>query len=144
MKDVVTVEIDAPQERVAELFADPRNAPAWMTDLKSYQPLPGEPGMPGSTYRLLQQGGKLAFVVTVVERDLPNEILLSLDSPKVAVSVRAKFIAFDGRTKLVSIEKFRFKGLFGPIVGLLAKRSIRKAHSGQMQSFKRYVEKGRQ
>ena len=61
-----------------------------------------------------------------------------------AVSVRAKFIAFDGRTKLVSAEKFRFKGLSGPIVGLLAKRSIRKAHSGQMQSFKRYVEKGRQ
>jgi hypothetical protein len=143
MKDVVTVEIDAPQEKVAELFADPQNNPEWMTDLKSYQPLDGEPGMPGSTYRLVQQGGKLAFVVTVVERYLPSEVSLSLDSPGVAVSVRAMFIALGSRTRLISIEKFRFKGMFGPIVGLLAKRSIRRAHSGQMDAFKRFAEERR-
>ena len=42
MKSVVEVEIDMPLQEVAELFADPRNNPQWMHDVKSYEPVSGE------------------------------------------------------------------------------------------------------
>jgi uncharacterized membrane protein len=53
MKSVVQVEINAPASEVATLFADPRNSPKWMLDLDRYEPVSGEQGMPGSTYRLV-------------------------------------------------------------------------------------------
>jgi len=143
MKDIVTVEIDAPQTTVAELFADPRNNPKWMEDLKSYEPLSGEPGTPGSTYRLAQRNGDLTFTATVIVRDLPDEVRLALDSPSVAVSIRTTFDERGRHTQLVSTERFRFKGPFGPLFGWLAKRSIHRAHSRQMRAFKRYVENDR-
>jgi len=140
MKDVVSVEIDAPQAKVAKLFADPRNNPKWMEDLARYEPLSGRQGMPGSTYRLAQQDGSRTFTTTVVARDLPREVRLALDSPDVAVSIQNTFSKRGNRTRLVSTERFKFKGLFGPIFGWLARRSIHRVHARQMQAFKCFAE----
>ena len=51
VKSVIEVEIDMPLQEVAELFADPRNHPKWMHDVKSDEPVSGEPGM-HATYRM--------------------------------------------------------------------------------------------
>jgi hypothetical protein len=110
MKDVVTVEIDAPQATVAKLFADPGNNPKWMEDLARYEPLSGRQGMPGSTYRLAQQGGKLTFTATVLARDLPREVRLALDSPDVAVAIHTAFSKRADRTRLVSHRAFQVQG----------------------------------
>ena len=74
MKDIVVVEIDAPQERVAALYADPENTTKWMDDVERYEPLSGEQGMPGSTYRLIPKQGSMVFTATVVKRNLPSEL----------------------------------------------------------------------
>jgi hypothetical protein len=34
-----------------------------------------------------------------------------------------------------------FKGLFGPLFGWLARRSIHRAHAKQMEAFKRFAER---
>jgi len=140
MKDIVTVEIDAPQAKVAKLFADPRNNPEWMEDLARYEPLGGRQGMPGSTYRLAQRNGQLTFTATVVARDLPREVRLALDSPSVAVAIRNTFAKRGNSTRLTSTEEFRFKRWFGPVLGWFAKHSIHRAHAKQMQAFKRFAE----
>ncbi|HVR41692.1 MAG TPA: SRPBCC family protein [Thermoanaerobaculia bacterium] len=143
MKDVVTVSIDAPVATVAELFANPENGAKWMEDT-TYEPISGEPGMPGSQYRLVSRYGKLTFTTTVVARDLPREVRLFLDSPTVSVSIRAGFVAIaPARTQLTSDELFRFKGVFNGLFGIFARRSIRNAHRRQMESFKRFVEQTR-
>jgi len=46
----------------------------------------------------------------------------------------------DGRTRLVSEEEFRFKGLWRAAFGVLAWSAIRKAHRRHIESFKRFVE----
>ena len=53
MKSVVELDIDVPREKLAALSADPANITKWMDDLERYEPLTGEPGMPGSTYRMV-------------------------------------------------------------------------------------------
>ena len=99
----VEVAIEAPQTQVADLFADPRNSTKWMDDLERYEPIRGEPGMPGSTYRLVPKRGKMVFTVTVVERDLPTRLQLSLDASNVTVAVSARLSKLpDGRTLLTS------------------------------------------
>ena len=142
MKSVVRVELDAPQESVAGHYADPRNSTKWMVELERYVPLTGEPGMPGSTYRLVSDQPHLDFVATVIERRLPDEVRLRLDAPSLSVDVHVGFDSLpDDRTRLVSTEVFRFKGLFGRAMSLFARKSIHEAHLKQMKAFKAYAER---
>jgi hypothetical protein len=141
MRSVVELEVDVPQERLAALFADPDNSTRWMDDLERYEPMSGEPGMPGSTYRLVPKTGKMVFVATVISRKLPNEVRLNLDASSVAVSVTGTFVALSSdRTRLVSEEVFSFKGPFHKLFGLVAQRAIRNAHRRHMEAFKRFAE----
>jgi hypothetical protein len=97
--------------------------------------------MPGSTYRLAPKAGEMIFVATVVSRDLPSEIRLSLDASNVIVSITARFLPLSSeKTHLISEEGFRFKGLLGKLVGFFAHGSIRKAHRRHMNAFKRFAE----
>ena len=108
-------------------------------DLERYEPLSGEQGMPGSTYRLVSKD--MTFVVTVVSRTLPDRVSLFLDSDSVTVSIDVEFAASSPRsTRLVSTEIFRFKGLLRRVFGLLARSSIHSVHRRQMEAFKRFAE----
>lgn len=141
MKDVVTVEINAPLAKVAALFADPTNSEKWMEDTR-YAPLSGEQGALGSKYLLTQKKGELAFEVTVGARDLPKMVQLILESPAVKVRIAVTFHASgQAVTRLTSEEVFTFHGVMGKMFGLLGRRSIRSAHRRQMESFKRFAEK---
>jgi polyketide cyclase/dehydrase/lipid transport protein len=141
MKSLIEIEVHRPQSQVATLMADPMLSTKWMDDLERVEPISGEPGMPGSKYRLVPKRGKMVFVVTVDSRDLPKESRLTLDSPSVSVSVNVTFrtVAPD-RTILVSEEVFRFKGLIRRLVGFFASGAIRKAHRKHIEAFKRYAE----
>lgn len=141
MKSIVELDINRSQQQVAMLFADPENNPKWMDDLARYEPLSGQPGMPGSTYRLVPKKGEMVFLATIVSRNLPNEIRLSLDASNVTVSITARFIQLSvEKTRLVSEEEFSFKGLVGKLVGFFAQGSIRKAHRRHIEAFKRFAE----
>ena len=141
MKSVVALDINLPQRRLAELFTDPSNAPKWMDDVERIEPVTGEPGEPGSVYRLVPKRGKLVFVATVVARELPTQSQLSLDAPSVSVSVTAKlFKLSEQRTKLTSEETFRFKGPFNRVFGFVARGAIKRAHRRHIEAFKRFAE----
>jgi hypothetical protein len=141
MKSIVELDIQVPQERLATLFADPENNMKWMDDLDRYEPVSGQPGLPGSKYRLVPKKGKMVFVATVLSRDLPNESRLSLDASNVAVSITGRFVALSPeKTRLISEEVFSFKGLVSKFFGFFAQGAIRKAHRRHMEAFKRFAE----
>ena len=142
MKSVIELDIDVPQAKLAELFTDPRRNPEWMDDLERIEPVAGNPGEPGSTYRLIPKRGNLIFVARVISRELPTEARLVLEAPSVSVAVTGKFFALSEKTtRLVSEEVFTFKGIFGKIVGFFAEGSIKDAHRRHMESFKRFAER---
>jgi hypothetical protein len=141
LKSVVELEIDAPRPKVAQLFADPLDNPRWMEDIERVEPIRGEPGVPGSIYRLVPKRGKMVFEATVVSRKLPTELKLALDAPGVSVDVNGTLLESSAeRTKLISEETFRFKGALRKLFGFLAQGAIRRAHRRHMESFKRFAE----
>jgi hypothetical protein len=143
MKSIVELEIEAPLEKVAALLADPGNMTKWMDDLERVEPVSGEPGMPGSTFRMVGKAGspQSDFVVTVTARTLPETLGLKLQSPSVDVAVADTFTALSAcRTKLVSEEVFRFHDLFNTVFGFLAQSTIRKHHRRHIECFKRFAE----
>ena len=141
MKSTVEVEINKPRQEVAKLFADPANNPKWMHDLKRYEPISGEQGETGSTYRLVPKKGNMIFLATVVSRN-PNELKLDLEASNVHVLVTGKLKALSpARTKLISEEVFTFKGFFNRIFGFFAGKSIKSAHHRHIEGFKQFAEK---
>ena len=44
MRSVVDLNIQAPRDPVAALFADPMNSPKWMDDIDRCEPISGTPG----------------------------------------------------------------------------------------------------
>jgi len=123
MKSVVKLDIQAPRDAVALLFADPANNPKWMHDLDRCEPMAGTVGMPGSTYRMVPKKGDMVFVATVLSRDLPEEVKLLLDGRNLVVSITDRFRATSqGVTTMLSEEDFRFKGMFSRVFGFVAQR----------------------
>ena len=142
MRSIAVVDIDAPRESVAERYADPRNNEKWMTDLERFEALAGDPGMPGSRYRLISDQPHLNFVVTVVERRLPESVKLRLEAPSLSIDVHVTFVGVAGeQTRMKSEEVFHFKGIFGRGMSLFARKSIQGAHQQQMNAFKAYAER---
>jgi hypothetical protein len=143
MTSRVELDIRARQEAVAEAFAEPRNNLAWMEDIDRIEPLTGELGQAGSTYRIVPKSGNRIFIARVANRALPAELKLALDSPDVSVAITDTFHRItDDTTKLVSEEIFTFKNSFGKIAGLFGRTAIRRAHRRHMEAFKRFVESG--
>jgi len=141
MKSIVEVEINRPQKETAELYADPRNNLQWMHDIARYEPLNGEEGMPGSTYRLVPKEGDMIFVATVVERDLPNQLKLRFEASDVDVDITGTFSSLSAtRTKLISEEVFTFNGADEETVSSSVKEDIKAAHRSHIEDFKRFSE----
>ena len=142
MRSIVELEINAPQAKVAELFADLRAFPQWMDDVERIEPV-GEPAglAPERAYRLVPKKGRSAFVARVVRRDPPFRSRLTLRSRNVSVDVTGTFVRLsDDRTKLVAKNEIGFRGLLSRALGLLGWRAIRRAHRRHMESFKRFAE----
>jgi len=138
IKSVVELEINVPQDKLAELYADPDNNKKWMDDLDLYEPISGEPGMVGSKYRFGQNGNrKMVFVATVTARNLPDEVKLTLDAPNVQVSVTVKFYALTPEmTKFISEEVFLLEGIINEMV----EKGIKDTHRRHMVAFKHFAE----
>ena len=142
MKSTVELDIDLPQVRLAGLFADPANSTKWMDDLERYEPVSGQPGSPGSTYRLVPKKGDMVFLATVISNDLPHESRLRLDGSNVLVSITVRYVALSPqKARLISEEVFTFKGLLGRIMGFVARPAIRRAHRRHMEAFRRFAER---
>lgn len=141
MRSVVDMTIDAEPERVARLYSDQSNTVKWMDDLDRCDPIGGDDGMPGSTYRMVSKDGRMNFVATVVALDLPRHVELQLNSEDVTVGVDVRMSWLpEGGTRFISTETFRFKGALHKGVSLLARRAIKAAHRRHMEGFKRFVE----
>jgi hypothetical protein len=141
MRSVVEVEIDLPQARIAELHGNPELSTKWMEDIERYEPVAGQPGVAGSQYRLVPKRGSMVFLATVIQRDLPNELRLRLDTKGIEILVTVRFSPLPaGRSRLVSEQTFRFRGMLRRVFGLLGRGSIRRAHRRHIQAFKRFAE----
>jgi uncharacterized protein YndB with AHSA1/START domain len=142
MKSVIELEINAPQDRVAELFDNPRMFPRWMDDVDRVEPLSNTSYLSlGADFRIVPKTGKRIFRGRLLRREPPYRSRLRLEAPTVSVDRRGTFIRLsDQRTKVISEEVIGFKGLIGRVRGMLGRRAMKRLHRRHMESFKRFVE----
>src|SRR3990172_3799769 len=122
MKYTIETEINAPRERAAELAGDPENRKKWMEGLISDEQVSGTAGRPGAKSRLVFQTGKMktTFTGTVIARNLPGEMIETMEAPHVLTAVTTRMVALSPKkTRHISVQEFQFKGLLNKIVGFL-------------------------
>ena len=144
MKYTFETEINAPREKVAELFGNPNNRKKWMEGLESDEHLSGEPGTPGAKSRLVFQTGKvkITFLGVVTARNLPDDFSETMDASNVLTTIKSTFVALSPqKTKYVSEQEFEFKGIVNKIVGFLLQGEFKKQTLTHMENFKQFAEK---
>jgi hypothetical protein len=156
MKYTVSIEIDLPREKVAQLLADPALMPKWLRGLVLHEPLSGTHGQVGTTSRIVMQMGKQAFEATetITRREpadlhgIPKGSVVHFDREIVGEgmwsAVRERLTEAGPQTTLWESEsEYRFSGLLMQLVGLVMPGAFRKQSRQHMQDFKAFAEQGK-
>ena len=142
MKFNVEIEIDAGIEDVWAAFDDTGNLERWVRDFRSFSPLSGEPGQPGSVAEFVieERGKPVILKATVTERREPDFLASTYESSQGNSLIVHHFDRIsDDRTRWSSWGNFSFTGVMKYLSVFLA-GSIRRRTEGDMQRFKLMVE----
>lgn len=142
MKYSNEVIINAPINRVIELFDNADNLKHWMTGLQSFEHLSGTPGQQGAKSKMVFLHGKrrMEMIETILVRDLPAEFTGQYDTQGAVSTTRNRFIDLgNGTTRYINDNEFQFSG-FLKIIAWLMPGAFKKQSQKFMEDFKRFVE----
>jgi uncharacterized membrane protein len=143
MKYSVEIEINAPIDRVVELFDNSDNLKEWMDGLESFEIISGEPGQSGAISKLVYQMGKrrVEMIETILVRNLPEDLSSSYKAKGVYNIVKNHFKELpEGKTLYITDQEFQFEG-FMKIIGFIMPGAFKKQSMQYLEKFKAFVEK---
>ena len=141
MQYTTEIEIYLPREKVIELFGDTSNIIEWMPGLKNVELIKGEMNEAGAESKLFFDinGRKTEMLETIVENNLPDNILLNYDTKGVHNIVTSRFYNEGQFTKWEMQSEFQFSG-FMKLLGIFARSSFPKQTLKNMYHFKKFAE----
>ena len=142
MKLKFQIEIDAGVDDVWTAFDDTANLERWVRNFRSFAPLSGKPGQPGSVAEFVfaERGRPVALKATVTERREPDFLAGTYESPQGNSLIVHHFDKIsDDRTRWSVWGNFTFTGVIKYLSVFLA-GNIRRRMEGDMQRFKLMVE----
>lgn len=148
MKNVHSIDIDAPPARVFAWLGDGERAKEWVPNLVENEDLVRTPDVVGSTFRhvYLERGRRMEMHGKIVGYEPPRRLALTLSGP---FELDVEYVLDDlgeGRTRLTQHSEVRFKSRVISILGALMQPLMKRAASKQAaESFgklRRLVEAG--
>ncbi len=143
MKYSVSNTINAPLQKVGEILNDPKASTAWMEGLKKVEHLSGTPGEVGakSEMHFLHKNKEMKLTETILEKNLPNQIKFSYQSPMGYNEVELRFEEISENTvQQTANNYFDLKGIM-KLMGFFFKGMFKKQSLKYLNDFKNYAEK---
>ncbi|MBA5629854.1 SRPBCC family protein [Moheibacter lacus] len=143
MKYSQEITIDAPIQKVIQLFDDPDQMDKWMKGLISFEHLSGTQGQPGAKSKLKFQMGKreIEMIETITVRNLPHEFSGTYDAKGVHNIVKNYFEEIsENQTRYTTENEFQMKG-FMKIMAWLMPGAFKKQSLQYLKDFKAFVER---
>ncbi len=143
MKYALNIIIDAPVDRVIELYDEPANLEQWMDGLEEFKSVKGTPREAGSTAKLKFRMGKrvVEMMETVKVKNPPHEFTFIYEADKVYNILSESFSpAPENKTKYTSMQEFHFKG-FMKVFAFFMSAIFKKQSMKYMKNFKVFAEK---
>ncbi|NER12227.1 SRPBCC family protein [Leptobacterium flavescens] len=145
MKFSCFVDINAPIEKVIELFDNVDNLKEWQDGFQSYEHLEGEAGQPGAKSRLFYVQGKrrIELIETIIVKNLPEEFSGKYEHTHMENTMANRFSSPEpGITRYeTEIEYTRFIGFMPKLMAFLFPSMFKKQVQKWLDQFKIFVEK---
>jgi carbon monoxide dehydrogenase subunit G len=141
MQYTTEIEINAPVEKIAGLLGDHEQMKKWLRELKSYQPIEGEPKQEGSkTLLTINVAGGMEVTETIIAVEYPNHFATHYEMQGGTFIADSKLEATgEQTTKYILEHKFEFTGPLKLVSGLL-KPSFIKHSERVMNDFRELAE----
>ena len=142
MRYTQEISIDAPRDRVVELFTDPTYFAEWQPGLECYELISGTQAQAGAKAELTTRAGNrvTGMTETIESNSLPDELVAIYETHGVWNRIVNQFIADDDNTtRWIVDNEFRFEGVrkaLGLFEGSFEKESL-----NIMELFKGFVER---
>jgi len=142
MRYTLEIVIDAPRDRVVELFTDPAHFSEWQPGLECYELVSGTQSQTGAKAELTTRAGNriTGMTETTESNSLPDEFVVTYETHGVWNRIVNQFVLVDDNTtRWVADNEFRFEGV-RKALGLL-EGSFKKETLESMELFKAFVER---
>jgi len=142
MRYTLEISIDAPRDRVVQLFTDPEHFSEWQPGLECYELVSGAQSQTGAKAELTTRAGNrvTGMTETTESNSLPDELVAVYETHGVWNRIVNQFVAVDDNTtRWISDNEFRFEGV-RKALGLL-EGSFKKETLESMERFKAFAER---
>lgn len=135
--------INAPRERVIELYDNPENLKEWQPGFVSMELIEGDAGTVGAKHKMHYKMGKRAIemIETVTKREFPEHFSATYEAKNVFNRIDSHFEDLgDGRTRYSTLNEFKMSGMMTAF-GWLMPGAFKKQSQKYLDDFKAFVEK---
>lgn len=143
MKYTCTVEIDAPIERVVELWSDEKYFKEWQDGFESIELLEGTSEEEGAKCRIILDGqNRIELIETILSTNLPEEKIALYEHVHMTNTQASRFKALAANKTLYTskVEYTQFNGLLIKIMAKLFPGKFKAQSQKWMDQFKAFVE----
>ncbi len=144
MKFTCSVDINAPREKVVELWQDPNNLQYWQDGFDRMEHVSGVPGEAGAISNMYYQmrGKSMQLIETIVHNNLPDSFEGQYDHESMSNTMRVHFEALDERTTryITEIHYTQFNGFMVKMMAKLFPGMFKKQSQKWFDQFKDFVE----
>jgi uncharacterized protein YndB with AHSA1/START domain len=145
MRYQLELEINAPRERVVELFLDPGKLQKWQPDLVSFEQISsGAPREVGAKSKQVHRMGKREseIIETITVHKSPDEFAAVYEAEGVSNLISNRFTeTAAGKTRWVLESHFNCSSLMMKLIAFLMPGMFKKQTLTFMQRFKEFAEK---
>jgi uncharacterized membrane protein len=143
MKYTCTVQINAPINKVVELWQDEANFKDWQDDFESIEHLEGVANTEGAKAKIVFNGKpRIELLETIISMNLPTEKLALYEHIHMTNTQSSRFTAIDDKTTLYTseVEYVKFNGLMIKLIAKLFPGKFKAQSQKWMEQFKVFVE----
>jgi hypothetical protein len=137
--------INAPIQKVVDLFENEGNLDKWQEGFISIKHIGGEPGTPGAVSRITfrSKGRVMELTETIRVKNLPEESTALYEHEHMSNTMSYRFIPVDDyRTKMIaSMEYIKFHTLIPRILSFLNPGMFTRPAEKWLNNFKAFVER---
>ena len=141
MKFTCYTDIEAPLNKVIELFENPDNLKEWQDGFISIESISGTPGEVGSKSKLTYE--KLTLIETILRNELPEEFKANYEHKHMVNTMSCRFKKIDSNTTRFEqeINYTKFNGLAIKLMAKLFPGMFKKQVQKWLNQFKTFTEK---
>lgn len=138
----VSVTVNAPVEKVWDIFINPENLKHWLSGFVSIEHLGGPIGEKGSTSKMkfIEHGKEMEVKEKVLFINPMQQYSFEMEHETFSVLTDVRFISIGQVTEIIQAVQFTPKGIFMKLMMFLMKGEMKKRMTNQLIKLKEFIE----